>query len=541
MLRPLSIPLVPKETARVAQAAFLKSNRYLKLRGELGTIFDDEMFAHLFPKVGQPGEAPWRLALVTIVQHAEGLSDREAADAVRARIDLKYLLGLELEDPGFHYSILSRFRDRLIKGETEHLLLDTLIEKCREAGLIKARGKCRTDATHILAATRVMTRLEFVSETLRAALNRVAIVEPEWLKAFAPADWYGRYGKRAEQGRLLRRFKDKQTLTDLVGTDGMAFLSAVFNGNAPDVLQTLPEVDVLRRCWLEQFYVDDGQAKLRDAKNLKSSPQRLDTPYDTDAHYGTKGGAGWLGYKVHYTESCNEDAPHLVVHVDTTEAAVADSVRVTPVHETLKKKNLLPSEHFVDNHYVTSKLLVTSEKDYGVSLVGPIKPYREPEGLSIDLFEIDWQRKRVTCPAGKQSTRWIPKMPKSGREQIAVSFAPTDCKACPLNEQCAKNTKRIGRTLALLPQEQYEARERVKREQRTWEWRSHYNIRSGVEGTFSQGVSAGLRRSRYHGLKKNHLQNVSIAAGINVQRLTDWFEEIPQAKTRTSRFAALNA
>ena len=132
-------------------------------------------------------------------------------------------------------------------------------------------------------------------------------------------------------------------------------------------------------------------------------------------------------------------------------------------------------------------------------------------------------------------------MPKSGREQIAVSFAPTDCKACPLNEQCAKNTKRIGRTLALLRQEQYEARERVKREQRTWEWRSHYNIRLGVEGTFPQGVSAGLRRSRYHGLKKNHFQNVSIAAGINVQKLTDWFEEIPQAKTRTSRFAALNA
>ncbi len=137
MLRPLSIPLVPKETARVAQAAFLKGNRYLTLRDELGTIFNDEMFAHLFPKVGQPGEAPWRLALVTIVQHAEGLSDHEAADAVRARIDLKYLLGLELEDPGFHYSILSRFRDRLIEGEAGHLLLDTLIEKCREAGLIK--------------------------------------------------------------------------------------------------------------------------------------------------------------------------------------------------------------------------------------------------------------------------------------------------------------------------------------------------------------------------------------------------------------------
>ena len=137
MLRPDPTSPVPEETARVAQAAFPKGNRYLTLRDELGTIFSDEMFAHLFPKVSQPGEAPWRLALVTVVQHAEGLSDREAADAVRARIDLKYLLGLELEDPGFHYSLLSRFRNRLIQGDAEHLLLDTLIEKCKRAGLLK--------------------------------------------------------------------------------------------------------------------------------------------------------------------------------------------------------------------------------------------------------------------------------------------------------------------------------------------------------------------------------------------------------------------
>ena len=321
----------------------------------------------------------------------------------------------------------------------------------------------------------------------------------------------------------------------------MALLSAMYSSDAPAALRDLPKVDLLRRCWLEQFYVDDGKVRLRDTENLKSSPKRFDTPYDTDAHYGVKGRAGWLGYKVHYTESCDEDAPHLVVHVDTTEAAVADSVRVTPVHETLKRKDLLPSEHFVDNRYVTSKLLVTSKKDYGVALVGPIKAYREPKGLSLDLFEIDWPHKRVFCPAGKQSIRWVPRTPKSGREQIAVGFAPADCKACPLNEQCAQHTKRVGRTLALLPREQYEAREAVKRKQNTWEWLSHYHIRSGIEGTFSQGVSMGLRRSRYHGLRKSHFQNVAVATGINIQRLTDWLEDVPRAKTRTSRFAALNA
>ncbi len=499
------------------------------------------MFAHLFPEVGQPAEAPWRLALVTIVQHAEGLSDREVADAVRDRLALKYLLSLEIDDPGFHYSILARFRERLIEGNAEHLLLDTLIEKCKEVGLIKARGKSRTDATHILAAARAMTRLEFVTETLRATLNEVARVAPDWLRAFAPVDWYGRYGKRAEQDRLLRKFKVEQTFFEQVGSDGITLLSAVYYSKAPTVLRDLPEVEVLRQCWLEQFYMADESVKLRDNDDLKPSPRRIDTPYDVEAHHGTKGRMRWLGYKVHYTESCNDDTPNLVLHVDTTEPAVADLVRVTPIHETLKAKGLLPSEHFVDNNYVTSKLLVESKKDFGVALVGPIKAYREPKGFGIDLFKIDWQQERVTCPAGKQSIHWTPRMPKSGREQIAVSFAPGDCKACPLNEQCAKNTKRVGRTLSLLPHEQYEAREKVRREQGTWKWLSHYNIRCGIEGTFSQGVSAGLRRSRYHGLKKNHLQNVAIAAGMNIQRLADWFEEIPRAKTRTSRFAALNA
>lgn len=198
MLKPQSTPLVPEATARAARAAFPKGNRYITLRDELGTVFTDEMFAHLFSKVGQPAEAPWRLALVLIVQQIEGLSDRDMADAVRDRLALKYLLSLEIDDSGFHYSALSRFRSRLLEGNAEPLLLDILVEKCKEVGLIKVRGKCRTDATHILAAARAMERLENVAETLRAALNTVAKVEPDWLKALALSDWYKRYSQPAD-------------------------------------------------------------------------------------------------------------------------------------------------------------------------------------------------------------------------------------------------------------------------------------------------------------------------------------------------------
>ena len=201
-LHPHVIEPVPEETARVARAAFPKGHPYLTFRDALGTIFQDEDFTALFPAWGQPGLPPWRLALVTIMQFRENLADRQAAEAVRARIDWKYLLSLELTDPGFDFSVLSEFRDRLLAGSAEELLLDKLLERCRALGLLKARGQQRTDSTHVLAAIRVLNRLELVAETLRAALNAVATVAPDWLQAITPLAWYERYSRRIEESRL---------------------------------------------------------------------------------------------------------------------------------------------------------------------------------------------------------------------------------------------------------------------------------------------------------------------------------------------------
>jgi transposase len=125
---------IPEETVRVARAAYPKGNIYMNMREALGTIYQDESFAHLFPQNGRPVEAPWRLAFMTVVQFMEGLPDRQAADAVRGRIDLKYALGLELTDPGFDFSILSDFRKRLVEGGAEQLLLDALLAVFKEQG-----------------------------------------------------------------------------------------------------------------------------------------------------------------------------------------------------------------------------------------------------------------------------------------------------------------------------------------------------------------------------------------------------------------------
>src|SRR6266567_2122334 len=159
-LKPQAVCPVPQETARVARAAYPKGNLYMQMRDVLGSIYTDEDFVDLFPKEGQPAEAPWRLALICIMQFLEGLSDRQAADAVRGRIEWKYLLGLELSDAGFDHTVLSEFRTRLLTQQSDQFLFETLVTLLREQGYLKERGRQRTDSTHILAMVHALNRVE---------------------------------------------------------------------------------------------------------------------------------------------------------------------------------------------------------------------------------------------------------------------------------------------------------------------------------------------------------------------------------------------
>jgi len=218
-LQPSPIAPVPEETARVARAAFPKGNRYLEIRDVLGTIYTDEMFADLFSHRGQPTEAPWRLALVTVFQFLEGLSDRQAAEAVRGRIDWKCALALELTDPGFDASVLCEFRKRLIVGNAELLLFATMLTLFRDQGLLKANSRQRTDSPHVLAAIFVLNRLECVGETLRHALNLLATVDPGWLTSWVPPGWFDRYSQRVEDYRLPAEKPARYALAEQIGAD----------------------------------------------------------------------------------------------------------------------------------------------------------------------------------------------------------------------------------------------------------------------------------------------------------------------------------
>ena len=219
-LQPQPSTPVPPQTRQVAQAAFPHGNRYLQLRDTLGTLYTDALFADLFPQRGQAAQAPWQLAVVTPLQFAGNFSGRQAADAVRSRIDWKYLLGLELTDAGFDFSILSEFRQRLVVGKAEERLLNHLLVCCQDHNWLKAGGKQRTDSTHVLARIRAMNRLECVGETMRFTLNSLAVLLPDWLASHLQPEWAARYGPRAEEYRLPHTKPQRVAHAQQVGQDG---------------------------------------------------------------------------------------------------------------------------------------------------------------------------------------------------------------------------------------------------------------------------------------------------------------------------------
>jgi transposase len=530
----------------VARAAFPKGNRYLRLADELGPLFTDAQFTALFPTRGQPALAPWRLALVTLLQYVENLSDRQAAEAVRARLDWKYLLRLDLTDAGFHYSVLSEFRARLVAGDGAAVLFDTLLVRCREAGWLRARGRQRSDSTVVLAAIRTLNRLEFVGETLRHALEVLATVAPEWLRSQVPAAWGERYGRRFEDYRLPDKAAARQELAATIGTDGRALLEALYSEGAPAWLRTVPAVATLRQVWLQHYYAPDahGVVQWRTEADLPPAARRLSSPYDPEARAGTKRTTSWLGYKVHLTEVAEPDAPLLITDVQTTPATLPDSATTAAIHTGLAGRALLPAVHVVDAGYVTADLLVTSHEKHQIALLGPpLGDHHWQRGTAgafpVEAFTIDWEARQAVCPQGHHSIAWSTTQDPAGRTVITTRFPPQTCQACPCRARCTRAATG-PRRLTLRPQAQQEALQAARARTSTPAFQVEYASRAGVEGLLSQGVRAfGLRRARYLGLAKTQLQHWLTATAINLVRLDAWLTDRPRAATRASRLAAL--
>lgn len=537
---------IPAETVRVAQLVYPQGNVYLALRDKLGPLYADPMFAELYAWQGQAGVSPGLLAQVTVMQYMEGLTDRQAAEAVRSRIDWKYALGLALTDSGFDYSILSPFRDRLLAGGKEGVLFEAVLDKLKEAQLLGGRKEQRTDTTHVVLAVRQLTRLEFVGETLRRALDDLAQVAPEWLVEQVEPSWFERYERRVESYRLPTKKNEIEALQRQIGADGRQLLQAIYQEQTLTDLAHLPSVEVLRQVWIQQYYLEQGALQWRQSDNQPPHHLLIVSPDDIEARNRTKRQRNWSGYVLQLTETCAADHLNLITDVATAPATTPDIDLLAPTHQAQAQRDLLPQQHWVDGSYLSTQQLRQAKADYQLDLIGPLPDThtwqdKEQPDFSRAAFHIDWQAQTVTCPQGNTSRYWHTCHDPTGQPYIAVRFHKADCLSCPAQSQCTRSKQGV-RGLSFKPKADFEALQAARQQQHTPAFKALYQRRAGIEGTISQGVRAfGLRRARYIGLAKTHLQHLVSAAAINLTRVAYALlhPDAPKAPTRISPFASL--
>jgi len=464
---------------------------------------------------------------------------------VRSRIDWKYLLGLPLDDDGFDASVLVDYRDRLLAGKAETRLLELLLEQAKTHGLLKSKGQQRTDATHVLAAVRELNRLELVFETVKAALNALAVAAPAWLAEHGDAAWVKRYGRGWAGGRPPTSDAARQSLAEQIGRDGLRLLRAVEEATAVprwDWLGKIPALTILRRIWAQQYDQHDRELRWRATSALPPAQELVCSPYDAEVRYGKKEEVGWTGTKIHLTETCDPTQPRLIVQVTPTHSCTHDATSTAAIQQDLARRELAPERHIVDAGYTDAELLVTSQ-ERGIDLVGPIQPdsswqAQAGEGYDLRAFHLDWEAKQATCPQGKQSGGWREER-RPEATVIRIHFRQSDCQACPVQAHC---TRAPRRSLTVRPRTQHEARQAAAAREQTEAFRQTYALRAGIEGTISQGVRRlRLRRSRYRGFRKSALRDQLLGAGLNLRRLGDWLLGRHPATARQPAFVRVLA
>jgi transposase len=571
-VQPQSWPEPAPEIVAAVRAAYRRREPPLPVmvRDRLGELFPDAEFAPGFGVRGRPGWSPGRLALVTVLQMAENLTDRQAADAVRDKISWKYALGLDLDDEGFDASVLSEFRTRVVEHGLQERVLDLLLEALKAEGLVAAGGKARTDSTHVISAVRDLNRLELAGESVRACVEAVAAVAPDWLPTVIDiADWGRRYGARVDTWRLPTSATKRAELVVAYGTDAVTLLRAVGDPDAPAWLRELPAVQVLRRVLVQNYVItidDAGREVIRareaDTDGLPPGRTRLTSPYDLDARWAAKGDElYWNGYKVHVTETCEDPAPvapgedpggdlggerpNIIVGVATTDATVPDARMTEKIHATLAGRDLLPAEHYLDSGYPSAALVIDSLSRWGITLVTPLLADQSPQaragaGFDRSGFTIDFDTEQARCPQGKISTWWNP-VTQRGTPAIVIKFAADTCRGCPVREQCTRSVSpRVGRQLTVPPRGVHHAQAAARATQNTPDWQARYARRAGVEGTIRQAVAVtGTRRARYRGLPKTRLEHVYSAVALNLIRLDAYWNGHALDRTRTSHLTRL--
>jgi len=507
---------VPADTAAMGQELFPTSNLYRQIGDRFNELFPDESaFEALHDTTGRGVIPRLLLALVTVFQMLEEVPDRLAAELVVSRMDWKYALHLPLTYTGFHFTNLNHFRTLLLANHQERRFFDELIAKLRDAGLIKKRGKTRTDSTHILALVQRLSQLELVTESLRVALEAATETDGVWVEQVVPAAFQETYSQRQWEYGLSQAEIQSKLLQ--AGKDGFWFLAQV-DKSAPLTVRQLPAVAVLRTVLAQQF---PGGSDNPPVSKRPTGGEVIESPHEPEARYAMKRGQGWLGYKAQVTETCDADRPHLILDLEPTGALDNDSPELPQIQARLAAQDTLPGEQQVDQGYMSGENLVKSA-EAGINLMGePLADTQGPEDFRQGDFQIDEAAQKATCPAGQTSQVWAERSnPKGGPPAIQVRFAGATCQRCTFFGRCTTSVQ--GRSLTLHP---YRAALEARRaEAQTEAFQEELHLRAGIEATISEAVRVcGLRLARYRGKVRLRLQAYFTAIAMNLKRLVRWW------------------
>ncbi len=575
-LKPKPFPPIPQDTRQVAHQIYPPEHLLRRLGEEYADVLRDEDFADLYSPTGQPALSPSLLALVTVLQAIEHCSDRLAAEMVRSRIDWKYALHLPLDYPGFDPSVLCEFRQRLVTHQAQRRVFDAFLKRLKDKGFLNGRTLQRTDSLAVVAAVRELNRLELVMETLRLALEAIAVQEPQWLQAHVPSDWLHTYGSWTQGERLVRESgaraaAETRRLLLRTGQDGFALLDAL---DAPEAeaLRDLPAVGVLRTVWSQQYLrsepgtvipseesVTEPSSSEACGSSQKAAVQMLPassvddgqrghiivTPHDPQARRATKGAQAWNGYKLHLSETATEDAPLLITDLEISAAAAYDCHFLDGIQERLQGRDLLPGTHLADGSYVNGSTLHRSRERH-VELLGPVPAdtfgaSRQERLFPAEAFQVDVESQQATCPGGHPRQRWSVYHRRGGEDKdlMAIIWDKQVCGRCPQRDRCLPpgQDQRILRL-----SRHYDLLSARRREQKTEAFQARYRRRAGIEATFSHLVNVRRgRRTPYCGAEKTLGYYAALAVGMNLCRVVAWQADKRPKRERGSRLCRLLA
>ena len=524
-LKPKPPRSMPEDLAILGPRLLSPDSPYRLVGDKLYEQYREADYAGLYHPEGKPGLSPVDLAFVTVFQYLENLSDRQAAEALRVRVDWKYALHLPLGDQGFNFSVLSEYRDRVIRHQAEARLFDRVLQQLQALGLLKRRGRQRSDSLAVLSKVRDLNRLEKVVETLRLAVRSLLETDPTWTRATVPPTWEEAYGVPCVADKLSKA--DRQALYARVGADGQWLLDRLQAETTPLALRTLPAVEVLATVWQQQFRVVEGEVVFREGGSYDGKTY-IRTPHDPEAGYSKKGEQQWVGDKLQVTETDDEDQPHLITDIAMTSSVETDYEALDAIQARLEARGLLPGEQIVDGGYMGEDNLVSSAKR-GLDLVGPVqkdttKQAQMPGGITLDQFQVDLEACMATCPADQQA-----RIGTRRGKRFVFRFPKAVCAACPLRSRCC--TGKGGRSLSL--GRHYAVLQAARARQETEAFKQLYRQhRGGVEGCLSALVRGhGIRVGRYIGRAKRNLQALFTGVAANLRRAARWLAgKRPQAK-----------